>query len=47
MTPFQCIAIPTETAERFRRTGTDDNEPIEVQVPGRGGRAPPFDDTGL
>jgi hypothetical protein len=25
MTPFQCIAIPTETAERFRRTGTDDN----------------------
>ncbi len=25
MTAFQCIAIPTETAERFRRTGIDDN----------------------
>lgn len=25
MTPFQCIAIPTETAARFRRTGIDDN----------------------
>ena len=25
MTAFQCIAIPTETAERFRRTGQDDN----------------------
>ena len=25
MSGFQCIAIPTETAERFRRTGMDDN----------------------
>ena len=25
MTAFQCIAIPTEVAERFRRTGLDDN----------------------
>ena len=25
MTAFQCIPIPTETAERFRRTGRDDN----------------------
>ncbi len=25
MTAFQCIAIPTDTAERFRATGTDDN----------------------
>lgn len=25
MTPFQCIAIPTETARRFRDTGIDDN----------------------
>ena len=25
MIPFQCIPIPTETAERFRRTGRDDN----------------------
>ncbi len=25
MTEFQCIPIPTETAERFRRTGRDDN----------------------
>ena len=25
MTLFQCVAIPTETAERFRRTGHDDN----------------------
>jgi hypothetical protein len=25
MTAFQCIAIPTDTAERFRVTGTDDN----------------------
>ena len=24
MTRFQCIPIPTETAERFRRTGLDD-----------------------
>ncbi len=24
MTAFQCIAIPTATAERFRTTGTDD-----------------------
>jgi len=24
MTDFRCIAIPTETAERFRRTGRDD-----------------------
>ena len=25
MTTFQCIPIPTEVAERFRRTGIDDN----------------------
>ena len=25
MTTFQCIAIATDTAERFRRTGQDDN----------------------
>ena len=25
MTAFRCVAIPTETAERFRRTGIDDN----------------------
>jgi hypothetical protein len=25
MTRFRCIAIPTEAAERFRRTGLDDN----------------------
>jgi hypothetical protein len=25
MTPFQCVAIDTETAERFRTTGKDDN----------------------
>jgi len=25
MTPFRCIPISTETAERFRRTGLDDN----------------------
>lgn len=25
MTAFRCIPIDTETAERFRRTGTDDN----------------------
>ncbi len=25
MTPFQCVPIPTETAERFRRAGIDDN----------------------
>ena len=25
MTAFQCIPIPTETAERFRHTGRDDN----------------------
>ena len=25
MTPFRCIAIETETADRFRRTGHDDN----------------------
>jgi hypothetical protein len=25
MTAFQCIAIPTDTAARFRATGTDDN----------------------
>jgi len=25
MTAFQCIPIPTDTAERFRRTGRDDN----------------------
>ncbi len=25
MTAFQCIAIPTETARRFRNTGVDDN----------------------
>jgi hypothetical protein len=25
MTAFTCIPIPTETAERFRRTGIDDN----------------------
>jgi hypothetical protein len=25
MTPFQCVPIPTETAERFRRTGLDDS----------------------
>ena len=24
MTPFRCEAIPTETADRFRRTGRDD-----------------------
>jgi hypothetical protein len=24
MTAFRCVAIPTETAERFRRTGRDD-----------------------
>ena len=29
------------------RADTDHNEPIEAQVPGRGGRAPPLDDTGL
>ena len=26
MTHFACIAIPTETAERFRRTSIDDND---------------------
>ena len=26
MTPFHCIAIETETAERFRRTGCDDHD---------------------
>ncbi|KMO24939.1 DUF1203 domain-containing protein [Methylobacterium aquaticum] len=26
MTAFQCMAIPTETAERFRRTGRDDRD---------------------
>ncbi len=25
MTAFRCVPIPTETAERFRRTGIDDN----------------------
>ncbi len=25
MTAFQCLPIPTETAERFRASGTDDN----------------------
>jgi hypothetical protein len=25
MTEFRCVPIPTETAERFRRTGLDDN----------------------
>ena len=25
MNPFHCVAIDTETAERFRRTGQDDN----------------------
>jgi hypothetical protein len=25
MTAFQCVPIPTETAERFRRTGIDDS----------------------
>jgi Protein of unknown function (DUF1203) len=26
MTSFACIPIPTETADRFRRTGIDDND---------------------
>lgn len=38
MTPFQCISIPTETTERFRRTDTDDNgnrlRHIEAAEPG-------------
>lgn len=38
MTAFHCIPIPTETAERFRCTGTDDNgnalRRVEASDPG-------------
>ena len=38
MTTFQCIPMPTETAERFRRTGLDDNgntlRRVEADAPG-------------
>lgn len=34
MTPFKCVPMPTETAERFRRTGTDDNNnPLRRMMP--------------
>lgn len=33
MTPFRCVAIPTETAQRFRHTGRDDRGlPLQRRV---------------
>ena len=33
MTAFRCVAIPTEVAERFRRTGLDDRgQPVHRRV---------------
>ena len=41
MNGFQCIAIPAETAERFRRTGMDDNGNVLRRMPAKGdGGAP-------
>jgi hypothetical protein len=39
MTAFRCIAMPTETAERFRRTGLDDSQNTlrRIAAPGTGG----------
>ena len=41
MTLFQCIPIPTETAERFRRTGHDDGGNTLRQVEAAPGSALP------
>jgi hypothetical protein len=41
MLTFQCIPIPTETAERFRRTGSDDSgNPLRRMVATAGGNFP-------
>lgn len=41
MTPFQCLPIPTETAERFRLTGRDDRDnPVRRLVARSGGGFP-------
>lgn len=41
MTAFQCIAIPTETAECFRRTGRDDRDnPLRRMAATPGGSFP-------
>jgi hypothetical protein len=41
MHPFQCLPVPTETAERFRRTGVDDNgNTIRRMVATEGGSFP-------
>lgn len=37
MPQFQCIPIPTETADRFRRTGIDDNGNALRQMEATGG----------
>lgn len=41
MTSFTCIAIPTETAERFRASGIDDNGNTIRQVLSTGGTGSP------
>lgn len=41
MTPFRCIPIPTETADRFRLTGRDDRDnPVRRLVAGSGAAFP-------
>ena len=40
MSGFRCVAISTETAERFRRTGMDDNGNVLRRVRAVGGSAP-------
>lgn len=40
MTNFRCIPIPTETAERFRASGTDDSGNTLRPVVAAGGGAP-------